>query len=224
MVRRILDRRTIALYAGFWLLLWTATPERRGAMELLGGFVPRESRGLNILGIIRWNLCVLPPVAASILFMDAEMGALRIYTMIRSENVRKWFLPRLMGIAAANLVYPLLFAGLAAVAGSGDYKRDGFGIFLAVFFLHSFLMSTVSVVLCGKSGRVHAAVVFYLFAEGILVVVGNLFPRTAACLPPYWGMIRQVEDGGAGYFLGILGVSAAGIAASAVFAIKSLRA
>lgn len=225
MISRILDRRAIMIYFAAWLLFFTVTPGQKGAMDILGGFSPQEGRGLDILGIIRWNLCVLPPVAASILFMDMEMGVLQAYTMVRSESVQKWFLPRFMGIAAANLVYLLLFVGIAEIGmGSEDYKRNGFGLFLAVFFLHSFLMSLFSVALCGKSRRVHTAVFFYLLVEGIMVVVGDIFPRTAACLPPYWGMIWQVGGGSTGYLFGIIGLSAAVIAVSAVFVMKNLRA
>lgn len=224
-ISRVLDMRVILIYFAAWLLLFTVTPGQKGAMNILGGFSPQESRGMDILGIMRWNLCVLPPVATSILFMDVEMGLLRVYTMVRSGSVKKWFLPRFMGIAAANLVYPLLFVGIAETGvGSGDCKRDGFGLFLAVFFLHSFLMSVVSVALCGKSRGVPVAVVFYLFVEGVLVVIGNIFPRTAVCLPPYWGMIRQTGGGSTGYLFGIIGLSAVIIAVSVAFIIKSLRA
>ncbi len=224
-ISRILDRRAAMIYFAAWLLFFTVMPGQKGAMDILGGFSPQESRGLDILGIMRWNLCVLPPVAVSILFMDVEMGVLRVYTMVRSGSVGKWYLPRFIGIVAANLVYLLLFVGITeAGVGSGDYKRNGFGLFLAVFFLHSFLMSVVSVALCGKSRRVHTAVVFYLLVEGIMVVIGDIFPRTSACLPPYWGMIRQVGGGSTGYLFGIMGLSAVAIAVSAVFTINSLRA
>ncbi len=224
-ISRILDRRAAMIYFAAWLLFFTVMPGQKGAMDILGGFSPQESRGLDILGIMRWNLCVLPPVAVSILFMDVEMGVLRVYTMVRSGSVGKWYLPRFIGIVAANLVYLLLFVGITeAGVGSGDYKRNGFGLFLAVFFLHSFLMSVVSVALCGKNRRVHTAVFFYLLVEGIMVVIGDIFPRTAACLPPYWGMIRQVGGGSTGYLFGIMGLSAVAIAVSAVFTIYSLRA
>jgi hypothetical protein len=222
---RILDRRAIMIYFAAWLLFFAVTPGHKGAMAILGGFSPQESRGMDILGIIRWNLCVLPPVAVSILFMDVEMGVLRVYTMVRSGSMKKWFLARLLGIAAANLVYLLLFVGIAEIGmGSGDYKRNGFGLFLAVFFLHSFLMSVFSVALCGKNRRVHKAVVFYLLVEGIMVVIGDNFPRTAACLPPYWGMIQQVGGSSTGYLFGIIILSAVIIVVSAVFIKKGLRA
>lgn len=222
---RILDRRAIMIYFAAWLLLFAVTPGQKGAMDILGGLSPQGGGGLDILGIMRWNLCVLPPVAVSILFMDVEMGVLRVCTMVRSGSVKKWYLSRFVGIAAANAAYLLLFVGMAEIgAGSGDYKRNGFGLFVAVFFLHSFLMSVVSAALCGKSRRVHAAVFFYLLVEGIMVVVGDIFPRTAACLTPYWGMIRQVGGGSTGYVFGIIGLSAVIIAVSAVFTIKGLRA
>lgn len=225
-ISRILDRRAMLIYFAAWLLLFTVTPGQKSAMNFLGGFSPRESRGLDVLGIMRWNLCVLPPVAVSILFMDVEAGVLRTYTMIRVKKAKEWFLPRFAGIAAANLVYLLLSVGLTEVCtGSGDYRRDGFPLFLLLFFLHSFLMSTVSVALCAKSRGVHMPVVFYLAVEGVMVVIGNIFPQTAACLPPYWGMIRQAGGGGGIFYpLLIIGFSAVIIVISVIFIVKSLRA
>ena len=69
------------------------------------------------------------------------------------------------------------------------------------------------------------AVVFYLTVEGIMVVIGDIFPQTAAYLLPYWGMIRQVgEASESGYLLSIMGFSAVVIAGSVICIIKGLRA
>lgn len=224
---RILDKRALAMYIAVFLLLFAVSPGQKGVMHILGGFSPRKSGALNILGIMRWNLCVLPPIAVSILFMEVEMGRLRIYTMIRGKNVIQWFLARFTGIAAANLVYLFLFVGLTEVwAGSGDYKKDGFYLFLLLFFLHSFLMSVVCAAFCAHSKGVPVSVVFYLVVEGIMVVIGNIVPQTAFLLLPYWGMIRQVGDasgGGICYLFLIMGVSAGLIVGAALLMIKSLR-
>ena len=91
MVGQILDKRAFMIYFAAWLLLFTVAPGPKSTMNLLGGFSPQESRGLNTLGIVRWNLCVLPPVSVSILFMDIEMGRLRTYTMIRAGNAKYLF-------------------------------------------------------------------------------------------------------------------------------------
>lgn len=220
---RVLDRRALIIYFAACILLFVVTPGQRGVMDILGGFSPQEHRGLDVLWIMRWNLCALPPVAASILFMDTEMGVFRVYTMIRAKSMKKWFLPRFVGIATANLAYLLLLMGFAEIcAGSGDYKRNGFGLFLIVFFLHIFLMSIVSVALCAKNRNIHMAVIFYLSVEGIMVVIGDIFPRTAFCLLPYWGMVRQVSGNGICYCVLIIGLSAVIIAVSISFIIKSL--
>lgn len=192
---RILGSRTLLIYLGAWLLLFAVTPGETSVMEILGGFSPRESRGLNILGIMRWNLCVLPPVAVSILFAGEETGLLRSYTLIRAKCLRDWFLLRFLGIAAANLVYLTLFAVLWEIcAGTGDWGRRGFPLFSAVFFLHTLLMSLISAALCVGSRGAHLPVIFYLTVEGMLVVIGNIFPQAAPWLPPYWGMFRQVQQ------------------------------
>ncbi len=227
MVGRILDKRAIMIYFAAWLLLFTVTPGTKSTMNLLGGFSPQGSRGLNILGIIRWNLCVLPPVAVSILFMDIEMGRLRTYTMIRARNINAWFRPRSISIAVANLIYLLLFTGLIEVCERNeDYKSNGFPLFLILFFLHSFLMSMISSALCTQNDGIRMSVIFYLAVEGIMVVIGNIFPLAAAYLPPYWGMILQVKgayNGAILYPFLIAVFSVATIVISSVFIIKCLR-
>ena len=226
-ISRILDKRALIIYLAACLLLFIVTPGQKSVMNVLGGFSPQGSRGLDIIGIMRWNLCVLPPVAASILFMDVEMGALRVYTLIRTKNAKRWFLPRFTVIAAANMIYLFLFTILAeSYAGSGDYKRNRFFVFLTIFFLHSFMMSVVSVALCARNGGVRISVIFFLAVEGIMVVIGDIFPQTAAYLLPYWGMIQQVGayDGSVLYLLLIMGVQTAMIAGSTILIVKSLWA
>lgn len=226
-IRRILDKRALIIYLAACLLLFTVTPGQKSVMNILGGISPQGSRGLDMTGIMRWNLCVLPPVAVSILFMNVEVGALRIYTLIRTKTVRRWFLPRFAAIAAANLIYLFLFTVLAeSCAGSGDYKRKHFYIFLAVFFLHSLMMSVVSAALCVRSGGVSLSVIFFLAVEGIMVVIGDIFPQTAAYLLPYWGMIQQIGETYENSVLSLLlitGVSAAMIVSAALLIINSLR-
>ena len=89
---------------------------------------------MDIIGIIRWNLCVLPPIAASILFMDMEMGVLQIYTMIRSENTKNGLYSGLW-----ELLLPTFLS--ASVRGNnrtvrrcrGLQKEEIFTFFNAVF-------------------------------------------------------------------------------------------
>ena len=226
-INMMLNRRTITMYIVVIILLFAVTPGQKGVINILAGFSPQESRGLDIIGIIRWNLCVLPPVVASILFMDMEMGVLQIYTMIRSENIKKWFIQRFMGIVIANLFYMLLFVVITELcAGAGDYKKKRFLLFLTLFFLHTLLISLVSVALCTRSKNIYITIVFYLAVEGIMVVIGEFFPKIAAYLPPYWGMIRQVENALSGtisYLFLITGISAVIMIGSFMFTIKCLR-
>lgn len=82
-ITRIISWRTIAAYIAVFLLLVITAPKGVSITELLGGFSAIGGMGrLNILGIMRWNLCVLPPVAVSILFMSSELGPLSAYTVI----------------------------------------------------------------------------------------------------------------------------------------------
>lgn len=223
-IKQILDSRTIVIYFAACLLLFVVTPGQKSAMDILGGFSAQASMGLNIPGIMRWNLCVLPPVAVSILFMDVELGPLRIYTMLRTKSARKWFIPRLAGIAVANLLYLLLFIAAAELFGRSGTHRY-FMIFLLAFFLHTFSMSVISVAICTQDRGTHGAILFFLLVEGAMVVIGDIFSQIASYLPPYWGMIQQISSTNlrAVYLFWIFGLSVVAIFLSAIFIVRSVR-
>lgn len=224
-INRILNKRVIVMYAIAFLLLLAVTPEPKSVMDILGGFSSQERKGLNIIGIMRWNLCVMSPIMVSILFMDMEMGTLRVYTMIRAKNMKRWFQSRLISIAVSNLIYLFLFVrGVEICIGCCNYRRKDFGLFLLLFFLHSFLMSMISVALCAQNKGIHLAVIFYLTVEGVMVIVGDIFPPMARYLLPYWGMIRQVRNvSDHSYLFFVIGFSVLLIVVCCVFIIKSLR-
>ena len=46
-INMILNRRIIAMYIAVITLLFAVTPDHKGAMNILSGFSPQESRGLN---------------------------------------------------------------------------------------------------------------------------------------------------------------------------------
>lgn len=224
-VGRILNGRTLAAYLAVCLLLSVVTRGAGSAADILGGFAPAQGGSLNVLAIMRWNLGVLPPVAAGILFMDEELGALRNFTLPRSGSVGRWCLRRFAAVGAADLAYLLMaeaVSALCALGGAGSADEEGFyffGIFLIVFFVHSFTMSAVSAALLAWKGGPRAPLFLFLVVEGFLTAAGNLFPHVSAYLPPYWGMARQerfwAEDG-MFYLLWTAGLQAA-LAAGAIW-------
>lgn len=114
-IRRILNRRTLAAYFGVSLLLTVITKGAGSAADILGGFVPVQGGRLNVLEIMRWNLGVLAPVVASILFMDEELGTLRYFTLPRSKSVGSWCRLRFIAVGVANLVYLLVAQAVSAI-------------------------------------------------------------------------------------------------------------
>lgn len=221
MIKRILGMPVLIIYFGTYFLLYAVFPEAGNVMELLGGISPQGGQGLHILGIMRWDICILPPVAAGILFMDSELGPLRIYTMVREKKADIWILRRFCSIFVSCAAYLSLFALLDVLNGRECRVSGGrFGIFLLIFFLHILLTSTVSAALLVISRDVKAAVLFFMVMEGLLVTAGDIYPQTAPYLPPYWGMIRQEAFSARiipGYLCATVGLSAFGITL-AVFA------
>lgn len=239
MIRRILSRRNYVIYFAACLLLTIVTQEAGSAVDILGGFTPAQGGSLNVLEIMCWNLGILPPVGAAVLFMEEELGTMRYFTLPRSKSVRRWCLLRFAAIGAVNLSYLLtaeavsVFCAMMRAGWSGETVKNAVGnavgnadmrkgcsiiIFLAVFFVHSFMMSSVSAALLAWKGRPQAPLLLFLVVEGCLTIVGNLFPRAGAYLPPYWGMARQARfwaEDGMLYLLWIAGLQAA-LAAAAV--------
>lgn len=230
MIRRILNRRTLAAYFGVCLLLTVITKGAGSAADILGGFVPAQGGRLNVLEIMRWNLGVLAPVAASILFMNEELGTLRYFTLPRSKSVGSWCRLRFIAVGTANLVYLLVAQAVSAVyamvrigwsrslvnavgdianaTGSAVVVMGNAIKFLIVFLIHSFTMSAVSAALLAWKGKPHAPVLLFVVVEGFLTTIGNLFPHASAYLPPYWGMVQQAcswAEGGIFYLLGTVG-------------------
>lgn len=193
MITRIINWRTIAVYFAVFLLLLLTAPKSVSITELLGGFSAVGGMGrLNILGIIRWNLCVLPPVAVSIHFMSSELGSLSTYTVIRTTRIKTWYLARLCAVILANLGYIFVFILLGAVFGL-NAKSDLFRLYqlTLIFPMHTALMSNISVALLTICRSSKVSIFAYFIVEGGMVIEGSLFPNASKYLLPFWGMVQS---------------------------------
>lgn len=193
MICRILSSRGLAMYLIAYVLLLITTG-RASVVDILGGFSPERSFGLNVLGIMRWNLGVLPPVIIGILFMSSELGKLSCYTVIRSKSINRWFLLRYTCIVLADVVYLLFFVIITTVFGyNAGCGIKGICLFMLVFSVHTILISTLSVSLLAvfKSHRI--ALLSFFIVEGVMPAVGSVFPSASKYLLPFWGMANDEE-------------------------------
>lgn len=180
-------------YLAMFLLLVITAPKSVSTVELLGGFSAVGGMGrLNILGIMRWNLCVLPPVAVSILFMSSELGPLSIYTVMRATSIKMWYLVRLCAIILANLIYISLFILLGA-AFCLNIRGEPARLFqlMLVFPIHTILMSGISMMLLTICRLSKVSIFAYFIVEGGMVIGGSLFPSISKYLLPFWGMVQS---------------------------------
>lgn len=192
-ITRIINWRTVTAYLAMFLLLMITAPKSASTVGLLGGFSTVGGMGrLNILGIIRWNLCVLPPVAVSILFMASELGPLSTYTVMRAASIKTWYLVRLCAVILANLIYISTFILLGAVFGL-NARSEPFRLYqlMLVFPMHTILMSGISVMLLTVCRSSKAPVFSYFAVEGCMVIGGSLFPGISKYLLPFWGMAQS---------------------------------
>jgi len=192
-ITRIINWRTMAVYLAMFLLLMITAPKSVSTVGLLGGFSAVGGMGrLNILGIMRWNLCVLPPVTVSILFISSELGPLSTYTVIRATSIKKWYSVRLCAVILANLLYISIFILLGAAFGFNARSEPSrlFQLML-VFPIHTILMSSISMMLLTICRSSKVSIFAYFIAEGGLVIGGSLFPSISKYLLPFWGMVQS---------------------------------
>lgn len=109
---RVFDHHTFACYfAAIALMLFLVGGHRSPLLFFMGFSAQDGAGGLDIMRTMEWNLCVLPPVSASILFLMPELGALSTYTIVRSKNIRRWWLMRLAAVVVINYVFFLFALG-----------------------------------------------------------------------------------------------------------------
>ena len=191
MMRRVrnavLSWRVIGCFLISSFIICLTRNEMAFSFSYLGGVVLGGS--LDIVSIIRWNVCVLAPVALSWLYFAPQLGPLCVYTMIRSGNIRRWLIERLTIVVILNFIYPLFNLCISCVEGiyTAYYAMDILKIYI-LFVGHTLMVSLISIVAFVLCRSAKAAV--YLFAgfEIIGICVGSIIPSLAPYLPSFWGM------------------------------------
>lgn len=166
------------------------------SFSYLGGVVPGGS--LEVVAIIRWNVCVLAPVVMSWLYFAPQIGPLCVYTMIRSGNILRWLIERVTIVVMLNFVYPLFYLCISFVEGihTTYYAMDILKIYI-LFASHTLMVSLISIVAFALWRSAKAAVSLFAGLEVIGICVGSLIPNIAPYLPSFWGMFTMRSAQGA---------------------------
>lgn len=191
---RVFDHHTFACYfAAIALMLFLVGGHRSPLLFFMGFSAQDGAGGLDIMRTMEWNLCVLPPVSASILFLMPELGALSTYTIVRSKNIRRWWLMRLAAVVVINYVFFLFALVLLSLISGAELLLAEWSTAAVLFPLHTTLLSS----LCA-GGMIlftsRATIIFYLLVECGLLAVGMAYPPVSLFLPPYWGMAQAMGD------------------------------
>lgn len=191
---RVFDYHTFACYfAAIALMLFLVGGHRSPLLFFMGFSAQDGAGGLDIMRTMEWNLCVLPPVSASILFLMPELGALSTYTIVRSKNIRRWWLMRLAAVVVINYVFFLFALVLLSLISGAELLLAEWSTAAVLFPLHTTLLSS----LCA-GGMIlftsRATIIFYLLVECGLLAVGMAYPPVSLFLPPYWGMAQAMGD------------------------------
>ena len=141
-IGRILNLRNILIYFLAYILLFLVSEKGDSVVEICGGISVSRSSGLKVIQIMRWVLCVLPPIAVSILFMEEELGVCVIYTVIRAKNIRQWWCVHWLGVFVINLMYPALFTAVSVLMDVNKWTHgQNQALFFLIFEIHIFTMS-----------------------------------------------------------------------------------
>ena len=187
MFQRIMDRTALCICLGVTALLLLTSADTPTALNLLGGFSTATTMGmLNVVGIIRWILVVLPPTAISVLFITSELGPQSTFTMIRSKSVVRWIVARLGMILAVNLIYPLILLVVGFIFMPPP-AIDAMRLYI-IFSIHTCMVSFLSVFLVAIFRSPKPAFLAFIIIEGCGVVVGNIVPSISKYMVGFWGM------------------------------------
>lgn len=165
---------------------------RSSTTILFQGFSAANSMGrLDLLKTMEWNLCILPPVSASLLFIAPELGVLSTYTVLRTSTMRRWWLARFGAMAMINYVFFFFALGVLTLFAGNTMQWAQWLPTAALFPLHTTVLSALCC--CGillSSSR--AAVIIYLLIEAGLLLIGLALPPVSLFLIPYWGMVQAM--------------------------------
>lgn len=196
MIRKIcvmtINSHTLVFFFLVQSLLFLCVGPNSSILDTLGGFTATGS--VDVLGTIRWNFCILPPVLVSTVFFAREIGSMYIFTLLRVKSVSQWCRAHFCAIYFINIVY--FFATLCygfVYTFHPHYSLRELLLFGMEFTFHTTMVSFLPIFSRIFIKSVHASLVTFLFVEGFGVVVGSVIPKASPYLLGYWGMANNAN-------------------------------
>ncbi len=191
-IRRILNVRNILIFLLAYMLLCLVSEKGDSVVEICGGFSVSHLSELHVIRVMKWALCVLPPIAVSILFMEEELRICVIYTIIRTKSIGQWWGIHWLGVFIVNVLYVVLVTVISVLQGiDRNIRIEDFILFFAIFGLHILAMSVLSVLILFVSKSLNMSVLFFGMVEIVMTAVGSISPGLCAYLFPFWGMVKN---------------------------------
>lgn len=149
-----------------------------------------------IIEIIKWNLCVVPPILLCYSMFNMECSKLYLYTVLRYSSVKRWWKQRSMFILLLCSCYSLLLMLIHMITTVGETIEYREYLIGAVLFTLHIAMLGYCMVLCMTSNYgASSTILTYLAIEIGMVILGIRNTYLKVFLPPYWGMMRYICAG-----------------------------
>ena len=209
LTQRIINIRTLLIYIAAFVVLRALT----GNMcygDAFGGFPVEKGYGLRFEKIMAWNICILPPIAVGMLYIDEELGRPGIYTMVRSVYMKKWWSLRWITLALAGGLYVACIIVMDMLWCDRGHGCGEYGTFALTFFVHIFVITVLAVCVLVVSKSLKTALFMYGFVEIFFTAAGCMNVGLSNVLLPFWGMVNYKNGWNMGeleYRLTMCGIS-----------------
>lgn len=193
-IKRIYSKQAITILLLACVLRALTLTNSTSFIDLLGGIPIYNNGSLNLLEIIKWNICVLPPVSICALFTIDEFGSICRYTMLRDKSIQHWYKNRLYAVILANYSYCLAFIFITCILRISSECNVNMILLTGLLFpLHTTLLSVVFLFIYARYKTPKLMIIVYLIVNGIMTIIGSIFPSTCKFLLPFWGMaVNQI--------------------------------
>jgi len=196
MFHRVLRRKTIAFFlCGLLILIFTSDPEAASLADILGGIPGQEaSRQIDVVGMLRWNLCVFPPITVSVLFFREELMVFKYLSLIRFQSAKQWMRSSIVTIVFINYIYLVTFFIVIFCRSF----RQGFITALLIetvliFPIHTLMISMVSIAIYLIAKNIRIILIAFLMIEGVGVALGTTISAVEKYMLALYGMSQRIN-------------------------------
>lgn len=162
--------------------------------EIYGGISSTSNSQTNVILIMRWGLCVLPPLVCCVLFMKEELQSVAVFTVVREKTIQQWWCKRWNHIGWINVLYLVVFEGVYVLENLLGVNHVHFNILrILPFGAHVYSMSVMSVIILTKFRSFKWVSFFFGMIEIFFVVIGVSSRALSSFIYPFWGMMNNAH-------------------------------